>query len=146
MALSKLKVIERRNIILERVLKGERNKDIIDWICSTYSAKYNYAEKLVLQAKESLNEYRSDHVDQMLTLHLQRYEELFKLSNDIGMNNIAIKALQGKEKIIGLHKDEAYVKVNNEYIDATIVTPYDFKKLSKQENDRLDTLINKMQR
>ena len=144
--LSKLKIIERRNEIISRILSGEKNKDIITWICTKYKSKYNYAEKLVLLAKESLNEYRSDHVDQMLTLHLLRYEELFKLSNEAGMSSISIKALQGKEKIIGLHKDEAYVKVNNEYIDTAAVTPYNFDKLSKEENNRLDALIEKMQR
>lgn len=144
--LSKLKLIERRNEIVSRILSGEKNKDIIKWICAKYKSKYNYAEKLVLQGKESLNEYRSDHVDQMLTLHLLRYEELFKLSSEAGMASISIKALQGKEKIIGLHKDEAYVKVSNEFIDATAVTPYNFDSLSKKENDRLDALIEKMQR
>lgn len=101
-----------------------------------------------LYYSQALNEIRvraADHIQSTVENHIERYEYLFKWFEDNGYSRLSVKALERKEKLVGLHGPEtSQLFILNKLIDKNIgVNRYDWERLSESEYCRLLELAKK---
>lgn len=147
---NKVMVLQRQNDILNMLLDGKESKEIRQYICDKYKVIPVVASQYLSQAKKEVKKYRDNQVDNILSLHIRRYEYIYSKLYDINAYSIAMNALQAKEKLLGMHKQDFRLKVNN--IDATTIIGgpnsndginYDLNRLGKKDRLRLELLLDK---
>lgn len=78
----------------------------------------------------------------ILTVHNDWYERLYKRFRELGMDKLAIKTLQQKEKLMNAHDMDVAIQINNIQTENDRVA-YDLKRISKKERSRLLELMSK---
>lgn len=152
-AANKIIVLQRQSDILKMLLDGKSSKEIRDYVCDKYRVLPMVASQYLTQARKEVKKYRDRQVDNVLSIHIQRYEEVYSKLYEINAYSLAMNALQAKEKLLGMHKQDFRLQVNN--IDATTVIGgpnansgmnYDFNRLEKKDRLKLQLLLDKCKR
>lgn len=134
--------------LIELQLKGYSFKEMslsIQERLSEYSSNpKEQANRFVIDAQKLLTKENS--VDIILTIdnHTIIYEEIYKWFSEYGDIAGANRALASKEKVLGLHKWDDQLVINNRIETNQSTVSYDAEKLSIRERDRLQFLLNKM--
>ena len=83
-------------------------------------------------------------IDKTIQDHLERYEWLFKWFRENGYSRAALKALERKEKLMGLHDNETVEVGLNDLLGKSLgVIKYKWGQLSESESYRLNELVRK---
>lgn len=147
---NKVMVLQRQNDILNMLLDGKESKEIRDYICDKYKVIPVVASQYLSQARKEVKKYRDHQVDNILSIHIKRYEHIYTKLYGIKAYSVAMNALQAKEKLLGMHKQDFRLKVNN--IDATTVIggpnanpgiDYDLNRLNKKDRLKMQLLLDK---
>lgn len=139
---------QRRRIIsevLEKMLAGEAYRDIEDYLLEKYDLPKEYSRHtLFFSAKNQAAKITAQQADLIIPSHIMIYEQIYKYFESVGYTPGKMKAMKLKEKLLGLHKVDHTIEVNNKR--TTIIerdAVYDVSKLESKEQDRLDYLLNK---
>jgi len=139
---------QRRRIIsevLEKMLAGEAFRDIEDYLLDKYDLPKEYSRhNLLNSAKNEAAKITAQQADLIIPSHIMIYEELYKYFSDMGHTPGKMKALKLKEKLLGLHKVDNTIEINNKrttIIERDVV--YEISKLDVREQSRLDYLLSK---
>lgn len=147
---NKIIVLQRQTDIIKMLLDGKDSREIRDYVCDKYKVLPMVASQYLTQARKEIKKYRERQVDNVLSIHIQRYEEVYSKLYEINAYSLAMSALQAKEKLLGMHKQDFRLQVNN--IDATAVIggpnahsgmSYELDRLGKRDRLRLQLLLDK---
>lgn len=95
-----------------------------------------------LNIKYSSPEYRKSVIED----HIKRYEQIYAFLKEVGYTPGANKALQAKERLLDLLKEGNKITMRNSEITiggGEAIPKYDWSKLTKTEQVRLQFLIEK---
>lgn len=138
---------EKRQVVTEvmdRMLGGEGLKDLQDHLISTYGFNRITANTFLLEVKDEAGRIVSQQAEHIIPTHLDIYEEVFRYFDGVDFIPGKLKAMRFKEKLMGLHKEDRTVEINNK--QTTIIekqVSYDTNKLNQKEQSRLNELLKK---
>lgn len=142
--------LQRQNDIIAMLLEGKESEEIKEYIATKYKLQPNSTKEYLREARNILKERKNFEVDNLVTLHLARYEWLYEKFYSLGSFGYAGKVLQAKEKLMGFHKEGFHMKVTQGEITALqlqqVNDEYDVMKLSEDKRKRLNVLLNKAKR
>jgi hypothetical protein len=149
--ISSILTLLRQNDIIAMLLDGrDTSKEIVPYLMRKYNLTHGTCNFYIKEARSIIKNRRKFEVNNLVSLHIHRYEELYKLLNDIGADNIAMKALAQKEKLMGFHREGFHMKVTQGEVTSvqmqTIDSDYNVKSLSKEKQNQLTVLLNKAKR
>lgn len=79
--------------------------------------------------------------------HIRMYEEIYQYFHKINARKLKLQVLHVKEKLLGLHKHNLIINVNEEGREVvTQEDTYNFKALTSEEKERFITLYKKCSR
>src|ERR1035437_2476194 len=92
------------------------------------------------KALELIREKGKGIINQTLKTHFERYEELYQWFKDNGYSKIALKALERKERLVGLHDGEMVM------VEEAVVGlgTFSWVRLSSVERERVMALVKKV--
>lgn len=141
-------VLQRQNDIVAMLLGGkDPSKEIKPYIIKKYNITPATANFYVHQARNIIKERKNFEVNNLISLHISRYELMYGRLVDLKMHSLAMNVLRQKEKLMGFHKQGFHMRVNqgeiqqiqNQYVG----NEYDLDKLSQPKRERMDQLLVK---
>ncbi len=131
--------------IMRMKLEGISYNDLLSNIKSTYGLSLMTIGLYYSRVMEEIRERSKGLIIDTIETHLQRYEELYEWFKKNGYSKIALKALERKEKLIGLHDGEkvesgVLVGLSKGLVDGKM---YNWKQLSIVERERLMLLVKR---
>lgn len=141
-------VVKRRYEILERLLAGQATNDIYKDIILTYNIHHREVDNDFKIVREQIRQSITEEKENIINLHIIRYEELYQELMNMSLHATAMKVLENKEKLIGLHSGDINIQVNNVENTAVVksVETFNYQNLNKQEQERLNLLLSKCQK
>lgn len=125
-------VKERRNLVLEMMLKGSTKQQILEWFNDEYPDLSKHSlDKDVTFGYNALKNHVTTNAEDIITEHILYYDQIAKDAKDNYMFDTGIKAKQAKEKLLGLHKPDTAIQVNNNSLNLDLkdITLEELKKL-----------------
>ena len=132
--------------ILDLKLKGESYPNIIDTIQKEYNLNHMTIGLYFTDVLKDIRERSKGIIQETLQLHLERYEELFKWFRENNYSKTALKVLERKERLMGLHGTENIeggllnILTDNK---GSLKTRYEWSLLSEIEYKRLLALVKR---
>lgn len=131
------------NRILKMKLEGITYNIILDTIkeefkCSRIAAAFYYQKTIDVMKDLSL-----ELSQQTLHLHLQRYEDLYNWFQKNNFTKLAIKAMNQREKLIGLHNESVEIEMNTFLLPEQKDIAYEINQLDQGQKIRLGKLLGK---
>lgn len=144
---SKILALQRENDIIALLLEGKSNKEIISLMSPKYRIKPSFVTSLIYTCRRIIQERKNYEVDTLISLHISRYENIYKKLYEIGSYTHSMNALKAKEILLGMHKDGFHMRVDSGEITTlqlqSISSDYDVKKLNEEQQTRFNELLNK---
>lgn len=144
--LNKLLVLQRQNDIVSMLLEGKDKKDIRTYIVNKYRVQPASCNVYMTEATNLIKERSNYEVNNLISLHVQRYEEIYAGLYEINAYGMAIQSLKAKEKLLGFHKEGFHMRVNQGTLSSiqlqSVNSEYDVMKLSREKRDRMAILLN----
>jgi len=140
---TKKEVQERRQKILSDLLEGKSKKNILQEVSESADITVHQVSKDLEAIENQIGKFRDSELLNILNLHLIRYEEIYLFyTNEMPDQSMAMQALNAKESLMGLHKPEMNMQVNN---NEKVIEHQDYNvgKLAPQEQQRLEILLSK---
>lgn len=137
-----------QNDIIAMLMDGKKETDVRKYLQTKYGISDLTAQLRFQEGISQLNRRKDWELDNIINLHLNRYEELYELLLVIDSVKDAAGCLRAKEKLLQFHKQNTHLKViNNIITQVTVrdqVDTFDVEKLNDEERDRLEFLTNKV--
>lgn len=144
---SKFKTLEeKRNLLLQyskRVLRGDRQKDILEELMQTLNFDYFQAINFYNEVRDLIAEINGENNEKVLHIHVELYEEIYKRFNDLDHSKGKLKTLEQKEKLLNLYQEEEREIVINNQTNIIQQDNYDTTKLNSNQQSRLFFLLEK---
>lgn len=148
--LNKILSLQRQNDIIQLLLEGKDRVEINNYIVSKYRIRQSTAIQYISEASVAIKNRSHSEVNNIISLHVQRYEGIYALLYEIRSYGLSMRALRQKEKLLGFHKEGFHMRVNSGVISSvqlqTVQGEYDVMKLSKEKQNRMTNLLNKAKR
>lgn len=143
-----LLVAQRTNDVVSMLLDGRGVREIQKYLGEKYNVKPSYCLGVIAQCREEIRKQKGWQVDDLINVHLQRYEDIYTELTKIKADHMAMLALKAKEKILQMHDRGSHMKVNGSEITQVsyqnVNADYDFEKLDEVKKERLNTLLEKL--
>lgn len=148
--LTKIIALQKENDVIALLLEGKEQKEIVTYVVNKYRVQWNTAVSFISACRNIIRERKDFEVNNLVSLHVERYEKIYAGLYEIRAHGIAMSALRAKEKLLGFHKEGFHMKVTNGEISTvqlqTVNSEYDVMKLDKGKRDRLSELLQKSKR
>lgn len=143
---TKLQSLHVQSEVFRKILDGEKRQEVLTWLMNMQGYSYDWAEKRYHEVVKKMNEIRDQKAGNVVKLHLERYEELYKKSVDWGLDMKAMQILKAKETLVGLIKDAVNIEGAEINKNTLIIgtSTHDFTRLDKEGNIRLVSLLDKI--
>jgi len=142
--------LQRQNDIIAMLLEGKESEEIKTYIVNKYHVQPISASSYLSEARKLIKERKNYEVDNLITLHLARYEKIYELLYGLKAFGSATKVLQAKEKIMGFHREGFHMKVSQGEITAIqlqqVNDEYDVMRLDEEKRNRMNVLLKKAKR
>lgn len=149
----KVKVVEQVNMhndIIALLLDGQSTTRINKYLVDKYGCTKKVAYTRIWEVRDIIRERKNFEVHNMINIHLARYERIYTETMELRMVGIAMQALQSKERLTGLHRDDFHMRISNGQTSEVqvkhIVNEYDLNKLEGDKADRFNFLIDKIEK
>lgn len=148
---SKLTSLKRRELVKRiesLVLLGESKSEIFKKIEVEFGIDKYYYHNHHVEARRNILRQISTNIEDIRNIHVMLYEKIFKYFDESDYSFGKAKALQYKERLLGLHREDTFVEINNENnleIEISDEQLYDTDQLSDTETNRLKYLKNKLE-
>lgn len=125
-------VTHRRNHILDMMLQGKTTADIRKWFKENHNRLTEHSmEKDITYCYAELKKYVHLNMEDIINEHVMFYDDIAMNAKEAYFYDQAIKAKQAKEKLLGMHKPETQVNVQNNSVNL------DLKDISLEELKKL---------
>lgn len=131
--------------IIEGKVKGDSYWEIAKMISDKYNLSLATVAPYYTDTLVFIREKAKGLVDETIQEHSNRYEALYKWFNENGYSKWALKALEKREKLLGIESDEKtnLLLINTLGDRGLGPKKYDFEQLTKDQRLTLVTLIRK---
>lgn len=147
---NKIIIMQRTNDIISMLLEGRETKEIIPYIASKYRLTPLTARKEINEARGEIKKRHAFQVDSLISIHILRYEYIYKELYSLGMYGDAASVLEAKEKLLGFHREGFHMKINHGHIQQVslmnVSNEYNINKLEDKKRERFDYLLNKIKK
>jgi len=141
-----IKKIDLENDIIELLLKGLSHSDIVLKLMSEFSFTAEAIDSAYATARKRLHESTLSELDQIIHTHTALYEKIYQYFDELDYLPGKLKAMKQKEALLGLHKEENIVEVNNTLnVEIEKEPDYDIEKLTIEEQGQLAKYLAKIQ-
>lgn len=141
--------LQRQNDVIAMELEGKSGNDIKTYLMGKYKITAPVSGIIMAAARKAIAERKNYEVDNLITMHIARYELIYSKLYELRAFINATRALQAKEKLMGFHKEGFHMRVTQGEISALslqqVNDEYDVMKLSEIERDKFNLLIRKME-
>lgn len=146
-----IRTIQRQNDIITLLLEGKDvQKEILPYVCKKYQLTPKTGNFYIQEAKNIIKARKNSEVQTLLSIHIQRYEQIYKELYDMRAFGIAMSVLKCKEKLLGFHKEGFHMRVSSGQVSTislvSVENEYDLNKLSNDQREKLSQLIMKAKR
>lgn len=134
--------------IIKRKLEGQMIHDIVNELAIEYNRPRVTIGLYIDQAMDEIKQRTAAIIDEVLELHIGRYESLYKWFYENGFIKYATKTLKTKEALMGVGQDVVMgVEVNN-YLTMGEIDgkQYSLGQLNKEQRKRMLELVGKIQK
>jgi hypothetical protein len=139
--------LQRTNDIMTLLLEGKESKEINNYIVQKYSCSHASATVYMSHARKALANRKNFEVDNMINIHIERYEHIYGKLYDLRAFMEATNSLKRKERLLGFHKEGFHMKVTQGEITAIslqqVRDEFDVMKLSEEKRNRMSQLLSK---
>lgn len=134
---------------IEGLIKGYSTDDLVQKVIEQYHVQD--VDEIRTLIRKGLNRIKDEtlvDIDRIIPQHVELYEWLYQQYDGLRSVTGKVKAMRAKEKLIGLHKENNYVDIYNEMnIEIEMEGGgYNLNALSQQEKDRLQVLLQKIEK
>ena len=126
-------------------IKGYSYWDIVKETQKKYQITLNYAAHTYQRLLDFIKEKAIGLIEETISEHSDRYEELYRWFKENGYDRFAIKALQSREKLLGVNEEENSNLLILSHLGGNDINgkKYIFEQLTENERVRLISLIKK---
>jgi len=146
--LTKIKSMQRQNDIVKMLLDGEPKINIAKYIAAKYDYLLRNVYKYIDQAIEEVKKRKDYEIENLIDLHIMRYERIYASANSLELFALAMNALKAKERLLGFHRQGFHMKVTKGEIQQiqqmNVKDEYDFNKLSPEKKLKLEYYLDKV--
>lgn len=136
------KIIEE---ITEFVLNGYGTYEIVRFINDNYGYNYSNSWNFIREAREYIAIRSKVDLEKLVYTHTHIYQEIIQYFQNTNNTKGMLVGMNRLEKLMGLHKEETNIEINNNTnVEIEQEAKYDFKKLSSDEENRLNDLMKKI--
>ena len=131
-------------IACEAIIKGISYTQILK-LLEENGVKRSIAATVYESAQAAIKSMVSQDLEEVVSIHVQLYEHIYARCEGLAFHAGKLRALAAKEKIVGLHKEDNTIEINNE-VNVTIEADddYDLSLLTEEEKKRYDELYSKI--
>lgn len=134
-----------KNEIIEWLLNGYSKSQIIKFYVESRDLNNYY---VIMRYNEALQEIKIrasvDH-EMIFHVHVDMYEQIFQFFEETGNVYGKRKVLYAKEKLLGLHKEDTNLEINNTTnLEIEQEAEYDLEKLQPEEKTRIKLILEKI--
>lgn len=134
-----------RTDIIEWLMNGYSRQQIVKFYSETRDLSERYVEEKYKDAVSEIKKRAGVDNEIVFHVHVELYETIYQFFEENDNVYGKRKALYGKEKLLGLHKEETNLEVNNTTnFELQTEAIYDTKKLLPDEQTRLNTILQKI--
>lgn len=145
--LNKIMTLQRQNDIIAMLLEGRDTKEIKTYLINKYRVSPNTANFYVSQGRDLIKKRKNYEIENLLSMHIERYEDIYTKLLDLGAYSMAANALKAKEKLLHFHRPGFHMKVTQGQIQQlslrNVSDEYDLSKLPENKKQRFDQLVQK---
>lgn len=146
---NKIISLQRQNDIIAMLLEGKKDKEIQLYLVNKYRlANHAVANNYIRQAREIIKNRTNYELNNLISLHIERYEDAYKGLYEIGAYSLAATALKAKEKLLGFHRAGFHMKVTQGQIQQlqiqNVTDEYNIDRLDKTKRERFIYLTEKL--
>lgn len=139
--------MQRENDAIHHILMGNGTMEATKFIMKKYFLSSAQAIKIVIAAREVIKSRKDYEVNNLISLHVSRYDAIYKILRDMGANSLAMDAMKSIEKLIGFHKEGFYMRVSNQEVQqlslSEVTDEYDIERLCTTDRMRFSSLLSK---
>lgn len=139
--------LQRQNDIIALLLEGKESHEIKKYIMEKYSCGHATSANYITQAKKIIAARKNFEVDNLLNIHIERYEHIYTKLYDLRAFMEATNTLKRKEKLLGFNKEGFHMKVTQGEISAItlqqVSDEFDVMKLPEDKRNKMSFLLNK---
>lgn len=103
----------RRVDVRDMLLRGKSTSHIMAYITTNYGIARSTIEHDITAVYGELRKYFERETLDIISEHVSRYEKIYEDCMDIGNVRDAMKALEQKEKLLALHRQEPFINISN---------------------------------
>ena len=105
----------RRQELFERMLEGDSPTSLKQqWLLRNDELTIHSYDKDITWCYNQLSKFKIANADEIIQHHIIMYDENIKQARELGAIGAANQAMQYKEKLLGLHKQDVAVQVNTQ--------------------------------
>jgi hypothetical protein len=147
-AARKLMSLHMHNDAVAMLLDGKSTTEIVKYIQHKYDQKNKQTVLvLVTEVKAAIKERAGFEVENMVLMHLARYEEIYTQCMNMRLLGMAQQALKAKEKLLGFHREGFHMRVSQGQMTQIqmrhVGNEFDLKKLQPERRERLTYFLQK---
>jgi hypothetical protein len=139
------KPIDKETMIrytVDRLTTGIKVGDVAKEIEEKFKVHQTYALQVVNDSKDSIKNQMKIRVPFILSVHVDRYEYLFKKFETIGRTDLMNKCLLQKEELLNL-KNALSNRLSDDFVRQEVENKFNYNKLSNEKKIRIRQLIEK---
>lgn len=139
--------LQRKNDTIAMLLDGRAPKEIRQHLVSRYGLKPGSANIFIQHARTELKKRQELEINDVINLHIHRYEEIFAKLRELGSNVIAMDCLKQKEKLLQFHREGFQLKVTKGEMQTVMLQQvddeYDLNRFTPEEKERFLQILSK---
>jgi hypothetical protein len=139
--------LQRQNDIIAMLLEGKEVKDIRAYIVKRYNITVGTTNIVIHKASQEIKNREAWELDNLISIHIERYDDIYKKLYELGAYGNATNALRAKEKLMGFHREGFHMKVTEGEIQQlrlkNVDNEYSVEKLPVEKKNRLQELLDK---
>lgn len=120
---------KRQREVAEMLINGTQTRDIVTFMHDKYNVSKVTVERDVTEAYKWIRQYIVRNVDDVLSLHISRYETVFTNAMGMGDFKSAIAALRAIEDLLKLREQQPLVAVTNNEINIDGLSLQEIKEI-----------------
>jgi len=141
---NKIAAMNRKKDIFDMMLKGSSDYKIKGMLMEKHLLSIESSRVELINARKELDKKKEFTVENIIDVHIPRYESMYEDLMDLGADNTAINVLKQKEKFLGMNQEHLTFNVFSGGDDSDIDKNYEINNLTPDEQGRFSSLMSKI--
>ena len=122
-------VVQRQKEVADMLIRGRRTRDIVTTMHDKYGVSQVTVERDVTEAYKWIRQYITRNLDDVIAVHISRYEDIYDNAMQMGDFKSAIAALRAVEDILKIRENQPLVNVNHNTINIDGLSTQEIKDI-----------------